>query len=513
MYLSAFLAFIPLLFVLILLLKFKMAIDVAGGIGLLTSVVLALFYFHTDFIVIPSILFSGFIGSLPVSLVIGGSIIQITLMAESGALASICSFIKTLAPKDQAVQVLLINVAMGVALTGLGAATVAIFPPLLLALGYSVSASILLPALGYVAFCLYALLGIPAIMVAAFSGQPLYETGITLATFMPLVSTCIAFSCLHVAGGFKLMRQGFIPALLTGLGSGFTVLALAYMELITVSAFILGFVVMLLLFAYVKFSGSPLRDASVLNEKEVNALKNMSLVRASSPWIFLIIFALLANAPIFPLFDLIFNTYSMPVEIIPNHPERLRIFWQAYFWVFVSTCIALPFLRMTGTKLTGAFNKGFQRAWRPFLATSVFFCIAYMMNHSGTQANWAVNIDDNMIYVLAHSATTGLGALYPAAVPFLGILAGIIGGSASSSVAMLSKFQVIAAESLNASPVLFASASAIGGGLASAIAPSKLMGAAASIDKTNEATSVMPYAFALTFVATLACSMIVIFLM
>ncbi len=506
MLVSSLLALAPLLFILILLIFFKMAADIAGLLGLTLTLLLAVLYFDTSIQILPNIVFAGIVGSLPVGLVIATSILQVTVMGESGALGRIIALVKSLTPQHKAVQVLLINVGMGTLLTGLGAASMALFPPILLALGYSVSAAILLPCLGYLAFCMYALLGIPAVILATFSNQGLMETGISLASFMPLLSTGIAFLCLHIVGGYRFMLKGFWPALLAGLSSGFAAIALAKVGLVTVTAIVAGMTIVATLLIYVKLIGGPIQDTSQLTEKDQQSMQKFSLARAASPWLVLLVLSFIMNSPALPFFKTVFTTWSMPVEIIPGSPERLRIFWQAYFWVLVSTVCCVPFLRIPRENIMPIFAKGAQRAWRPFAATAVFFAIAYVMNHSGKNIDWQLTGDNNMILALAHEATALFGSAYPAAAPFLGLVAGFIGGSASSSVAMLTKLQMAAAESMGASSLVLVTANGIGGGLAGAISPSKLLTAAASIDKPEAANTVLGYSFILTLIGTALCA-------
>ena len=508
---SALLTLVPLIVVLALLLVFKLAADIAGLLGLLVTLFLAIFYFDTAWQIMPQVLLAGFIGSLPVGLVIATSIFQITIMAESGALARIIALIKTLTPHDKAVQVLLINVGIGILLTGLGAASFAIFPPILLALGYNISAAILLPAIGYVALCMYALLGIPAIIMAHFADANLMDAGLILASYMPYISTAVAFACLYIVGGFKLMRQGFIPAILAGLSSGFIAIALTKAGLITVIAIIAGIAIIIALLIYVKLRGGIIQDRSILTEKDLAAEQKFSLIRASSPWLVLLVLSLIINTPALPFFDLTFKKLAMPLDIIPNQPENLRLFWQAYFWVFVSTLICLPFLKVTKMQLfarNGILIKGILRSWRAIGATAVYFCIAYVMNHSGKLADWQIVADHNMILILAKEATAIFATYYPTATPFLGLIAGFIGGSASSSVAMFTKLHIAAGTHLNISPLTLVAANGIGGGLASAISPSKLFGAAISIDKPQAVNTVMIKAFTITTLLTALCAIL-----
>jgi len=137
-------------------------------------------------------------------------------MLETGAIARVVALIKSVAPGDRVAQIMLINVGFGTLLTALGAVPVSILPPIMLALGYSSFTAIALPALGYDALCTYALLGVPVVVFANFVGEPVEAVGGYFARFMPVISTCIALGMLWIAGRWKMVRQGLVPALLAG---------------------------------------------------------------------------------------------------------------------------------------------------------------------------------------------------------------------------------------------------------------------------------------------------------
>ena len=515
--LAFLLALSPLALVLLLLLWRKQAADTAGALGLALCVALAWGWCGTDPGVLWRALLSGLVGSLPVGIVIAASIWQISVMAEAGALASVAACLKRLTPEHKAVQVLLIAVCFGVLLTGLGATTMAILPPLLTALGYSVSAAIILSTLGYVAFCMYALLGVPVVILAGMAGQSLADTGHVLAQFMPLASVCVAFACLHAVGGRELMRKGAMPALIAGGGMGLAALELARLNLVTLTAIFAGLAGIILLLLYVAATGgvvyqredSP--DAAPPDTAHTGAdtAKRLPLMRALSPWLALVAASLVLNTPALPLFDLVFSRWAMPVEIIPKAPEKLRLFWQAYTWVIICTLITLPVMRVNAAMLTRATRRGLQRAWRPLVATALYFMLAYVMNHSGKAADFSLPAPEhNMILLLAQTTAQALGNAYAAAVPFVGLLGGFVSGSASSGVAMLTHLQVVAAQSLEAKPLVLACASAVGAGLASAMSPSKLFSAGASLDQPAAATQVMGYALVVSLGMTAVCAVL-----
>lgn len=498
------LALLPVVVIFLLLVLRRAPADVAGAVGWVVTVAVACLAFRTPLLVALQASLGGLVASLPISLVVATSILQITVMLETGAIARVVALVRSVAPEDRAVQIMLINVGVGTLLTALGAVPVSILPPIMLALGYSSFAAIALPAIGYDALCTYALLGIPAVVFANFVGRPVGEVGHYFARFMPVISTCIVFGMLWIVGRWKMMRQGLLPGLLTGLTAGFAAVGMNALGMITLTGVAAGLAVILVMLAYLKLSGRPLIEHGIPAQASEQRL---SLGAAVSPWILLTVFSLLVNAPFLPFFEWTFQRLAMPVEIVPGAPEKVRLFWQAYFWILVSTALALPFLKPTRQQLASSLRKWWKRAPRPVLAAAVFFAIAFVINHSGKGLDWQLATPSaNMVHVLATAAATALGRFYPLVAPFLGLLAGFISGSETSAIAMLTALHLSTAERIGASGLLIAAASGIGGGLASVISPAKLQNAAAAIDRIGEEGQVIRTTFVISLLITAVCA-------
>jgi len=504
---AVLLALLPVIVIFLLLALRRSAADVAGCVGWIVALAVAWLYFQTPLPVVLRASLGGVVASLPIALVVVTSILQVTVMLETGAIARVVALVKSVAPQDQVVQILLINVGVGTLLIALGAVPVSILPPIMLALGYSSFAAIALSAIGYDALCTYALLGIPVVVFANFTGQPVSQVGGYFARFMPVISTCIAFGMLWIVGRWKMMWRGLIPTLIAGLTAGFIAIGMNSLGLVTITGIGAGTGVILVLLLYLKLTGRPLIDRSGLSQNDLAAEQQLSLWAALSPWIILTAVSLLINAPFLPFFDLLFQKLAMPVEIIPGAPEKVRLFWQAYFWILASTLLALPFLKPTRAQMGTSLAKWLKRAPRPTLAAAVFFAIAFIINHSGKGADWQlVEPGRNMVYVVAQASAQLFGRFYPLAAPFLGLLGGFISGSETSSIAMLTGLHLSTAESIGAAGLLVAAASGIGGGLASVISPAKLQNATASIDRIGEEAQVIPTTFAISLVITAVCA-------
>ncbi|MGD8603349.1 MAG: L-lactate permease [Anaerolineales bacterium] len=496
-------ALLPIVVIFGLLAFRRTPADLAGLAGWLLTALAAWVVFKTPLEIILKASLTGVVASLPIALVVATSIFQITVMLETGAVARVVALIKTISPNDKVVQIMLINIGFGTLLTALGAVPVSILPPIMLALGYSSFAAIALPAIGYDALTTYALLGIPVVVFANFVGLEVGQAGGYFARFMPVISTCIAFGMLYIVGRWKMMVEGMIPALLAGLTAGLICVGMNALGLVTLTGIASGLGVIVVMLAYLKLTGRALVDRSLRTDADRQAEKKLNLLAAVSPWAILTILALLVNAPFLPFFELTFQRWSMPIEIIPGAPEKVRLFWQAYFWIMVSTLLALPFLRPAPGTLKRTWEKWLQRAPRPVFAAAVFFAIAFVMNHSGKDLDWQLaQSAHNMIQVMADASARAFGRFYPLATPFLGLLGGFISGSETSSIAMLTSLHLSTAQQIGASGLLIAAASGVGGGLASVISPAKLQNASAAIDRIGEEADVIRITFVISIVIT-----------
>jgi len=145
------------------------------------------------------------------------------------------------------------------------------------------------------------------------------------------------------------------------------------------------------------------------------------------------------------------------------------------------------------------------------LASAVFFSIAFIINHSGKNADWQLlEPANNMVFVIANAASQAFGGFYPFVAPFLGLLSGFISGSETSAIAMLTNIHLSTADKIGVVGLLIAAASGIGGGLASVISPAKLQNAAASIDRIGEESQVIRVTFVISLVITTAAAVMTI---
>jgi lactate permease len=518
---------LPILLAFVLLVFLHKAADVTGVIVWFVTLIIAILAFQTDIMIAVTASIAGIIKSFPISLMVATSILMMTFMQESGALQRLIVFFKTLGGGSRPMQILIISFGLGLFLVGIGATPVSMLPPVMLALGFSPMVAVALPSIGYDPLTTFALLGVPAVV---FAGEysawgatiSLQEAGTVFAWFMPVVSMGIAISMLWIAGGRKLLlsKEGLTLAAICGSTAGLMAIVCNFIfPLTTLTNVFAGAAVLVILFLYNRVRSKSIIDREILDEKDRKVESEMSLAKASIPWVALVILCLVTNM-VPQIFNFLYNDLTMPVTIgaYPN-PIRTRVFWQAYTLMLIATIVSMPFLKADREVLKRTMSGFKRRAPRPVLAAAIFFAMAEVMNFSGwvigVSGEWLNPTDlvndldpsNNMIFLLA-SLTAGLGIAYPMIAPFLGLLAGFISGSETSAIAMFTKYHVETSTIIGANALVVSASNGIGGGLASVLSPAKIQNAAAVIDKIGIEGQVIRYGLVVALLMTWATAIL-----
>jgi lactate permease len=540
--LGTVLILLPILLALYLLVFRRWSADKVGVAAFLLGFFIAILCFGTNPILAVLASVAGIIASFPISLMVITSILMITYMMRTGALARITVFFKTLGSGNKAIQIMLINVGLGLFLVGLGATPVSMLPPVMIAMGFSPLVSVMLPSIGYDPLTTYALLGIPVLVfsdvvpgdywASRYPGvEPLFMSGHIFSLYMPFVATGIALAMLWLAGGRKLLfnREAVGLALATGIIAGMVCYFcnLIWVGYTTLTNIFAGLAVIGAMLAYSKLRGLRLVDKSILTEEDQPVIESMSLLQAMAPWLILIFFCFFVNL-VPPIYDLFFNVLTFPITI-GIITINTRFLWNAYFWVLIATLLAIlidAFIARSQNR-SSKFNVEIRetlitwvrRVWRPFLSASIFFALAYILIYSGSviaaDGSWLRASDFipewNMIYVLSLITAVSFGPLYPITAAFLGLIGGFVSGSETSTIVMFQPYHQLTASAIGAQPLIVGASSGIGGGLASVLSPAKLQNAAAVIDAKGMEGQVMRKALPVILLVTIVVAILAFF--
>jgi lactate permease len=479
---------------------------------------IAVVFFNTSPQIIAYASLNGILASFGISLMVLFTILQVTMMDMTGAIVSISAYIKSVAA-ERYEQIMVLNVGLGSFLVSIGATPVTMMPPIMMALGFSPLVSVALPCLGYDPLTSFSLLAVPITLPAAVFGLDPGALGKNIALFIPLISTGLSLGMLWIADGVEGMRKGLIPAVVAGLSLGIS--CIFFVQILPPSAIGLvgvfsGLVAIVALLLLRFLQGKP-----VIRSKHPDAGAEVStdllpLWKALLPWGILLFFIIIISIPAIQT-----SLYSLlgpiqKIHLIADKSIDLKLLNQAYFWVLVSTLIAAPLLVRTKKEGMDILALWIKRAWSPTLAAAAFFAIAYIMDWSGQTVigntlTFASGTGDlNMNAVIGLTFALAFGAWFPIISPFLGLFGSFVSGSETSSNIMFYGILKKSTAVLSLDLMQIYAAHAVAGGIASGIAPVKIMNAAAVIDHPGIVGEVIKKSLAIVIVLTVCTGLLLV---
>jgi lactate permease len=511
------LAVFALIVVFVGIVQFRQSGATMAVVGLIVSLMLAIGFFNTDPLVALGAAIYGIFKSFGITISVLATMLMIFLMREVGALQIISTAIKRAATtKEQ--QALFLGVGFGSFATSLGVVTPSLFPPLLVAMGFSPFAAIAISVLGYNATTSYALLSVPISLPADVFRLDVFLFAYKVNIFLPVVAVLVSIAMLWIIGGKSSVKKGIVPAILTGLTIAFSCLIFGLLHVpIMLIGVLAGLVSMAVLYLHQRLVTRP--------TKAIGSIDRGKTIRALSPWLILIALALVVSMP--QVTDWM-RHLDGPAFWIFDKPLDLDAFAQVYTWIFAATILSLLILKPTRDQLVKTMNLWIRRVWQPFIAYALFFGVAYVMAWSAMAVSNGKLVPTSEFAVLNMNNVIGLtlaatfGAMFVFVAPWLGLFGAVVGGSEASSNVMFFPIQHKAAEGIglteagqNSSAFMTIYGShANGGGIASAITPSKINNAAATIGaeaklESEILRSHVPLVLVITFIVGLLTALFI----
>jgi len=529
-FLLFFLALLPLLVIFVGIIKFRQPGMRMSLVGWLVSVLLAMVVFKTTFEVTFWATLIGLIKSLGITLAVMFTMFMIFLMKETGALKTIAESAKNVV-KTKEEQAIFLGIGFGSFLTSLGVVTPALFPPLLVTMGFTPFAAVAISVLGYNATTSFALLSIPITLPATIFGEDPYEFALKISIFLPVISVALSFAILWVIGGKESVKKGKTPAILSGLSLGITTLLFVWVDYTlvkVVSIKVVGvfssLLTMVIIYFYSNWKELKAKRKDKTKKSLIHIFKEKKeLLYALSPWIILVALVSLTSLP----------GVEETMKDLPGDAEKidikgdvtdLNILSKVYTWILISTFLSIPLLKPSKDMLNSAFKTWRRRVIEPSVSYSVYFAIAFVMAKSSMeiQNGRFTPLSDfasyNMNSVLGTFLADTFGSSYILVGISLGVFGAIAGGSETTSNILFYKVQKTAATNIGLSHSEFMTlygGHAVAGGVASAITPAKITNAVSTISEKPELEvevmrSHLLLVFALTVVVALMTAIFIL---
>jgi len=479
--LLTFLALAPILWLLVSLGVLKLPAHKACPIGLLSSVVIAVWSWNMDALLAGKAALEGALFALlPILWVIIAAFFSYNLSLHTGAIDQIKNLLLHCS-SDRRIQALIIAWGFGSfmeAVAGFGTA-VAVPAALLIALGFDPFRAAVICLIANTVAVAFGVIGIPVTTLANITDLPLpalsFDIGVQLTPFVFLVPLFIVYT---VTGSFRGLRGVWLVTLFAGASFGLVQFFVAQYigpELPAIAASLASSVAILLVARLSppaktwSFPNDPIisRESSPTPTKKINV---RSQFIAWLPYL-LLLCLVLGTSRIFPAMNeslRILRTECLIYDGPGGKPLSFEWFLTPGTLVFITAVLA-GFVQGASAKdlikLAGVTVLQLQKT---FVTVISIVSMAKVLGYSG------------MIGSVAVTLAEATGAMYPAFSPVIGALGTFITGSDTSSNILFGLLQKQTAEQLGISSVWIAAANTSGACIGKLISPQSISIAAAA---------------------------------
>ena len=503
-WLSAFVAFLPIFCFLICLLVFKLKGYQAGFLTVVLASIIAFFAYDMPFSLIGASFIQGFIqGIWPIAWIIIAAIFLYKLSVKSGSFEVIKKSVMSITP-DHRIQVILIGFCFGSFLEGaIGfGGPVAITAALLVGLGLRPLYAAGLCLIANTAPVAFGAVGIPIIALANLVGIEQHAISAMVGRMLVPLSLTIPFFLVFLMDGMKGVRETF-PAIF--------VAALSFTATQFLSSNFLGAELPDIVSAIVSLACTTIflkiwspknifRLDDVKDFSNHNTLSFGEVFRAWLPFILLIGCIILWTQPWFKalfakgaIFDytqitLVFNNIEGAITsdagkaISLSLPINL-IALQAGTAILLAAFLTIFFLKIKSSDAAECFWDTLKEMSIPCITIGLVVAFAFIAKNSAMSATLG----------LAFAQTTG--AAFPFFSPIIGWIGVFLTGSDTSSNLLFGPLQQVAAHNLSIPQALFLAANSVGGVVGKMISPQSIAIACAAVGLVGKESDLFKFTF------------------
>ncbi|QLB18773.1 L-lactate permease [Mannheimia granulomatis] len=521
-----FMALLPIITLVILMVKFQWGATEAAPVGLLITIFSGLFLYQADISLIAIESAKGIWNALVILLIVWTAVLMYQVSDAAKAFLVIRTGMSKLFPNE-----LLLVMTMGwifesflQGITGFGV-PVAVGAPLLIGIGVRPLWAVVLPLLGQAWGNTFGTLAAAWDALAVSAGlevgsEDYFLTSLWSAAFLWfwIVVTGLAISWFYGRG--KALKKGLLATVIIATIQGGGELVLSQVNT-TISAFIPACLSILAIVFISKMSmykdnwrveDSPIMDRSKTTES-TEELPNMNLLQAFIPYIVLSVMtlAILVITPVNQFLSQFKFGFAFPetvtgygfVNKAHSSYSPIAIFTHASMFLFVSSILGLFYYQYKGWIGKGGakavFAKSISMTMPSGIAVVGLVIMSKIMGGTGQTA------------VLAQGMAAVLGKSYVILSPFIGFLGTFMTGSNMSSNILFGDFQMTTSKLLNANSAAILGAQTTGGAIGSAISPSKIILGTTTANILGKEGDVMKAIIWITLLPTLLIGVVAYF--
>lgn len=502
LFVSAFVASIPIFVLLGLLAVFHVKAQYAALAGLVASLFIAIGVFKMPTSLAMAAAANGAAyGLFPIGWIVLSAIFTYDIAVATGQFDVLKRSIATLAD-DRRIQVLLIAFSFGAFIEGAAGfgTPVAISAAMLIGLGFKPLPAAGLALIGNTAPVAFGALGTPLIALADVTKLPLESLSIMVGRQLPIFSVIVPFWLIWAMAGWKGML-GVWPACLTA-GLSFAIMQFAVSNyhgpwLVDVISAIVSILSLVGLLRVWQPKEVWRFDDESTAEKFVRPTNRETAI-AWMPWIIVSLMVFVWGIPAIKDQLNIWTTRDVVVPVLHNQvirdapvvaapsPEKaiFKLNWLSATGTALlgAGFLSGVFLKMPIPKLAMLFVNTLRRTTTSLLTIALMLAIGYTTRYSGLDAAMG----------LAFAST---GVLFPFFSPLLGWLGVALTGSDTSSNVLFGNLQQITAERLGISPILAAASNSSGGVMGKMIDAQSIVVAGIATGQHGQEGIILRYVF------------------
>ena len=443
----------------------------------------------------------------PVMWIVFNALVLYNIAVRSGRFDAFRNWLLTHLPNDRRVVLVVIGFCFGCLLEGVAGfgVPVAITASLLILIGFPPLEALVFVLIFNTAPVAFGALGVPITVLGAVTSLPPTTLAAMVGRQLPVMALILPFYVMGLYGGTRSLRALW-PLLLVA-GGSFAIcqfLASNYIDytLTDVLASLGSLAATFILLRFWKPAPDPeftVRETVLVAEGSVPRWQGWL------PWIIVSVVVIIWNSS---------KTFLIGQQAIhwPGLHNAISITLYndkpyAAVWTFqplatgtailLSTILTALFVRMKVATYFSCVAQTFRQAWLAIVTVMFIVALAYLMNYSG------------VAYTLGKGVASA-GHLFVLLSPFLGWVAVFLSGSDTSGNALFGNLQVVAANQLNLSPVLFAATNSSGGVMGKMISPQNIATGVAVTDLRGREGAVLARTFVHSIVFTVLLVLLVV---
>ncbi|HBG75023.1 MAG: hypothetical protein A2X25_04550 [Chloroflexi bacterium GWB2_49_20] len=467
---QAILAAIPIIIILILMVGYRWGAARAGSAGYLTAFLIALAFFGANSQVLAFAHTRALLLSVDVLLIVWSAFLLYQVADEAGAIKIIGEALPYLT-NDRGMQAILIGWVFASFLQGAGGfgVPVAVTAPILVGLGFNPIAAVVIPSIGHGWAVNFGSLGSAFNALMSATNLNAADLAPAAAVFLGVAALLTGIMVSHAADGWSGVRRLSLKAMIIGFVMGTTQYLIAAAGLWNIAAFGGGLAGLIVSFPLAQWG----------NKKEEGSSHKLALrpllIALSAYGILVLLTIIILLVPVFK--DILGKTViqvQFPQTITslgyitPAGTNRpIHIFTHAGAILVYASLISYFIYNRSGLYQNGAAKRILNSTLKSVMSSSLsiaeMVAMAMIMQQSG------------MTEAIAQGLAASVGVAYPVVAPWIGAIGAIMTGSNTNSNVIFASLQMRTAELLSYSVPIILAAQTAGAGLASVIAPTKVV--------------------------------------